>query len=261
MNKNINALYFSATGAVAKVVKKIAGSLNEDFKEFNITIPDARRREISFDKDDLLVVGVPVYAGRIPKLVRDYFETIKGDNTLAIFIVMYGNRDYEDALIELKELFEERGFVGVAACSFIGEHSYTSKVATGRPDEMDLDIANDFSEKIKAKIERTENIEDFEYFFVKGSVPYRERKEFPEMLPLTDSSCINCGICAKFCPTNAISFDDYSEIDKTRCIACCSCIKRCPVDSKSMDNEFYNTIKEKLIDNFSEQRKEPELFI
>ena len=261
MNKNVKSLYFSATGVTAKVVNEIARGLNNDFEEYNITKPEAREKELSFSKDDLLVVGVPVYAGRLTKLVRDYFETIKGDNTLAVFVVVYGNRDYEDALIELKELFEERGFIGVAACSFIGEHSYTSKVGTGRPDDMDLEIALDFSEKIKSKIEKIKSIEELEYFFVKGSVPYRERKDFPDMAPLTDSSCISCGICARFCPTDAIDFKDYGKIDKTKCIACCSCIKRCPVDSKSMDNEFFNTIREKLIDNFSKTRKEPELFI
>lgn len=261
MNKNINALYFSATGVVSKVVKTLACGLSKDYKEFNITLPSAREEEIKFSSEDLVVIGVPVYAGRIPKLVRDYFETIRGENTLAVFVVVYGNRDYEDALIELKDLFEERGFIGIAACSFIGEHSYTSKVATGRPDEMDLEIAEDFSQKIKAKLERTKDIEDFEFFFVKGSIPYRDRKNFKEMKPLTDSSCISCGICARFCPTSAIDFLDYSKIDETKCIACCSCIKRCPVDSKLMDNEFYNSMREKLIDNFREVRKEPELFI
>ena len=261
MYKKANALYFSATGVTGKVVKEIAKNLAVDFTNYNITFPKSREKSIKFTDEDIVVIGVPVYAGRIPKLVSDYFEKVSGDNTLAIFVAVYGNREYEDALVELKDLFEAKGFIGVAACSFIGEHSYTSQVATGRPDEMDLEIAKDFTEKIKAKLDRTKSREELEFFFVKGNVPYRDRKDFPQMTPDTDDSCIDCEICAKFCPTGAISFQDFSDIDPTKCIACCSCIKRCPVDSKSMNNEFFNTIKEKLINSCKETRKEPELFM
>lgn len=261
MHKKVNALFFSATGVVGKVVKEIAKSLDESFKEYNITLPKSREEKLSFDSDDLVIIGVPVYAGRIPKLVADYFEKLKGNNTLAVFVVVYGNREYEDALGELRDTLENSGFVGVAACSFIGEHSYTAQVATGRPDDVDLNIARDFSERIKKKLDKLTSTDDLEFLFIKGNVPYRERKDFPEMSPDTDESCIECGICAKFCPTAAINFEDYSDIDSKKCIACCSCIKRCPVDSKSMNNEFYDMIKEKLIKNCKDNRKEPELFI
>lgn len=261
MKRNVSALYFSATGAVGKVVKEIARNLDEDFKDLNITLPDLRKEGLRFNSNDLVVVGVPVYAGRVPRLVAEYFKSVSGNNTPAVFIAVYGNRDYEDALVELRDMFEDRGFVGLAACSFIGEHSYTSQVATGRPDEMDLEIAKDFSEKIKNKLQRTETIEELEFFFIKGNVPYKDLTDFPEMAPDTDDSCIKCSICAKFCPTKAISFEDFSDIDSKKCIACCSCIKRCPVDSKSMNHEFFNTIKERLINNFKEIKKEPELFI
>lgn len=261
MYKTVNALFFSATGVVGKVVKEIAKSLDENFKEYNMTLPKSREEGISFNSDDLVVVGVPVYAGRIPELVADYFEKVKGNNTLAIFVVVYGNREYEDALLELRDTLEGKGFIGVAACSFIGEHSYTSQVGTDRPDDLDLNIARDFSERMKNKLDKTKSTDDLEFLFIKGDMPYRERKDFPEMSPDTDESCIECGICAKFCPTSAISSTDYSDIDSKKCIACCSCIKRCPVDSKSMNNEFYYMIKEKLIENFKDNRKEPELFI
>ena len=261
MKRSVTALYFSATGVVGKVVKEIAKNLDEDFNDHNITLLDSRKEGLRFSNEDLLVIGVPVYAGRVPKLVADYFKNVTGEKTPAVFVAVYGNRAYEDALVELRDIFEDNGFVGLAACSFVGEHSYTRVVATGRPDEMDLNIARDFSEKIKNKLEKTENIDELEFLFIKGDVPYKDLKDFPEMAPDTDESCIKCSICAKFCPTSAISFEDFSDIDSKKCIACCSCIKRCPVDSKSMNHEFFDTIRKRLINNFKETRKEPELFI
>ena len=261
MDKNVNAVYFSATGVVAKVVKEIAGELSKDFNEYNITLPKSREKNLKFGKEDIVVVGVPVYAGRLAKLVADYFENIKGDNTLVVLVAVYGNRAYEDALLELKDMFEMRGFLPVAAASFIGEHSYTSRVATGRPDEMDLNIARDFSEKIKEKLCRVKDIDNLEYLFVQGNIPYQERKNFPESAPDTDDTCIKCGICAKFCPTSAISFEDFVTVDSRKCLACCSCIKRCPVDSKSMNTDFYFMIRDRLLNNCVDNRKEPELFI
>lgn len=261
MKRNVTALYFSATGVVAKVVKEMARSLDKDFKDLNITLPDSRKEGLRFGSDDLLVVGVPVYAGRVPGLLAEYFKEVIGNKTPAVFVAVYGNRDYEDALVELRDIFEDQGFIGLAACSFIGEHSYTREVATGRPDEMDLNIARDFAKRIEDKLIRTETIDELEFFFIKGNIPYRELTDFPEMSPDTDESCIECAICAKFCPTAAISFEDFSDIDSKKCIACCSCIKRCPVDSKSMNHEFFDMIREKLVNNFKETRKEPELFI
>lgn len=261
MYKRVNTLYFSATGKVEKVVKELAKTFDKKFVDHNITLPESRKNGIEFASDDLVIVGVPVYAGRVPKLLSDYFKHVKGNKTLAIFVVVYGNREYEDSLGELRDIFEDRGFIGAAACSFIGEHSYTSQVATGRPDEMDLEIAKDFAQKIRAKLDKIKDIDELEFIFIKGNVPYQPLKDFPEMSPDTDDTCIKCAICAKFCPTEAISFEDFSDIDSKKCIACCSCIKRCPVDSKSMNHDFFDRIKEKLINNFKENRKEPELFI
>lgn len=261
MYKKVNALYFSATGMVKKVVSEIVKNIDEEFTDYNITLEDSRKENKNFTSDDLVIVGVPVYAGRIPKLVADYFEKVKGDNTLAVFIVVYGNRDYEDALVELRDILESNGFIGLAACSFVGEHSYTSKVATSRPDDMDLEIAKDFSERIKKKLEKMKSIDDLEFLFIKGNYPYRDRKVFKDISPETNESCIKCSICAKFCPTTAISFDDFTLVDSKKCILCCSCIKRCPVDAKTMNNGEYNSMRERLIENFSKDRKEPELFI
>jgi ferredoxin len=261
MNKNLNLLFFSATENTKTYLKTIASKLNDHYIEYDITGVEAREKKLEFSKNDLLIIGAPVYAGRIPKFLVNYFEKIRGDNTPAVFIVTYGNRDYDDALLELKDIFESNGFRGIAAGAFIGEHSNSKKIAGYRPDQKDINYAEKFGDKIKAKVNRGLNLGLDSKLEVKGNYPYKERHDSPAFAPQTADSCIDCAICAKSCPVNAISFKNFSKIDKEKCINCCSCIQKCPVDAKYMDHPHFEEITEYLIENFAEKRKENETFI
>lgn len=261
MNKQVSILYFSATKGTEMVIRGIAEGIGNHFNEYNITLPNNRKEEVHFGPNDLVIIGFPVYAGRIPAFLMDYILKIKGDNTPAVFLTVYGNRHYDDALLELKNTFEENGFIGIAAGAFVAEHSNTSKVGTNRPDVKDLELAKEFGVKIKNKINQNIDKDQLSDLIVKGSFPYKERPNTPPIAPTTSSNCINCGICANHCPTGAINFNDYSDIDATKCVRCCSCIKRCPVNAKSINHEIFNKITQGLIQNFSSVRKEPEWFI
>lgn len=260
MDKKINLIYFSPTGTTKKIVKEIGKGISDHVKEFNITKEINREKELTFDENNLLIIGVPVYRGRIPDFLEDYFSKLKGNNTMAIFIVVYGNRDYDDALLELKENLEKNSFNGIAAGAFIGEHSYTEKVASKRPDRDDLTIAQDFGISIKNKLVEIENMKEKAVLDVKGKHPYKERGVNIIAAPETDDTCIECGACAEACPMGAISFENYSKVDTSLCIHCFACVKICPVGSKSFNSKTIDGIILKLITNFSATRKEPELF-
>lgn len=261
MNKQVNLLYFSATNTTAKVIKEIGKGISEKVIEYNITLPASRERNLDFGCDDIVIVGVPVYAGRVPEFLIDYFEKIKGNNTFAILVVVYGNRDYDDALLELKDTFEGKGFISMACGAFIGEHSYTTKVGTGRPDFDDLKIAINFGMKIKEKLNNIEDFDQTNKINVKGNFPYRERKSELKIAPETSDECIKCGECAKHCPMGVIDFSNFKDIDATKCIRCCSCIKICPVHAKSMSDDSLNMMIQKLQNNCGEIRREPEVYI
>ena len=261
MKTKVNTLFFSPTNTTAKLCKQIAKAVSSNVLHYDITSKANREKykKLSFSEDDLLIVGVPVYGGRIPEFLEAYFANIKGDNTPVVLIAVYGNRDYDDALLEMKNIFINNGFNVIAAGAFIGEHSYTNKVAKNRPDTKDLDLAIDFGYKIQNLIKTNNSLN--KDLFVKGSFPYKERKQAPLIVPITSDACIDCGLCAENCPMEAIDFIDFSKIDSQECIRCHSCVKGCPENAKSFDHEFIVTIKNKLINNFSEFRKEPELFL
>jgi ferredoxin/flavodoxin len=256
----LNLLYFSATDTTAKIVKEIAHGMGETVKEYDITLPADRQKELSFHRNDVVIIGVPVYAGRVPGFLPEYFTKVRGNQTRAVFIVVYGNRDYEDALLELKDTFEQNGFIGIAGGAFIGEHSYTAKLAAGRPDKDDLNSAREFGIKIKERLSKEDQVK-IEKLVVKGNYPYKERKPQQPVAPETNDKCINCGICASHCPMGAIDLSDFRIADETKCIKCCSCIKRCPVNAKAIKQEAFIQFTQGLIDKFSATRHEPELFL
>ena len=261
MDEQLSVLYFSATGGTEKVVKGIAEGISDNFKEYNITSPNNRLEEVGFESNELVIIGVPVYAGRVPGFLKDYLLKVKGKNTPAIFITVYGNRNYDDALLELQEIIENNGFVGIAAGAFVGEHSNTPIVGANRPDAADLETAKKFGLAIRNKLERTKGIFQLHKLVVKGNFPYKERPSIPPMAPDTNDDCVSCGICAKHCPMGAINFNDFKDIDSLKCVCCCSCIKRCPVKAKEINHEVFNKITKGLIDNFSTIRHEPECFL
>ena len=262
MNKNLKILYFSPTSGTKKIVKAIAESIDSNYEEFDITLPQNRTNNITFSSDDLVIVGMPTYAGRFPRLLHNFLDKITANNTLGVFITTYGNRDYEDALLEQYDIFTSKGFIGLGAATFITEHSSTSKLATGRPHAEDLKTASDFGCKIIKRLKEINSLSDLNSLTLPGSIPYVE-KNIPSMpfAPETNEKCVTCGICAKHCPTSAIDFSDCKTIDISKCIKCNSCVKRCPLNAKAMTAEPYKNMQNMLITNFAHNEKKPEIFL
>ncbi len=146
---------FSPTGTSKKTIDAIASSISGgEQASLDLTYPLAADEQ-SFGADELVVIGVPVYAGRVAPLAVQRLEKIQGNTTPAVLVVLYGNRDYEDALIELRDIARAASFVPVAASAFVGEHSYSAPempIAQGRPDQDDLDSASAFGSRISEKI-------------------------------------------------------------------------------------------------------------
>lgn len=156
--KKVWGMYFSGTGTTEKVVKRIANTLGEKLgverENIDFTSKSAREKEYIFSKEDIVVFGVPVIAGRVPNLLLKFLDTIRGEGALAVPIVLFGNRNYDDALIELRDILLKDGFFVVGAGAFVGEHSFSRELGKGRPDREDLEIADILAEKV---IENMEN--------------------------------------------------------------------------------------------------------
>jgi NAD-dependent dihydropyrimidine dehydrogenase PreA subunit/flavodoxin len=273
MNRKISTLYFSATGTTEKIVTGIAKRIAENYGEaitvnhMDFTLPEAREKELSFDEDTLVIAGVPVYAGRVPNVLLKFLNRISGNGATAVAVVLYGNRDYDDALIEFKHILEADGFNVIAGGAFIGEHSFSTTLAGNRPDRQDMAAAADFADKIYDKIKRPGKISSA---VVKGNIPYRDyyRPRDPKgnpvnilkVTPKTNGDCTDCRLCAEVCPMGSIDSEDVSKITGI-CIKCGACIKKCPVGAKYFDDENYLRHKHELEAAFTGRRREPECFV
>jgi len=263
--KHVKLIYFSPTGTTQKVLESIAkGIAIEDVKHINLTLQKELQQTISFFSDELVIIGAPVYGGRLPVDAINRFKQIKASKTLAILIVVYGNREFEDALLELKNLAIDLGFNPVAGGAFIGEHSYATKevpIANGRPDSLDVQMAMDFGAKIQDKIAELQSPGDQMDLEIPGRFPY-EAKGARSMAvsPVTkENICTVCVTCAGLCPSAAIFIDGSVTTKIKQCIRCCACIKNCPTGARVMEDSTVKNIANWLNENCS-TRKEPQIF-
>ncbi|MBN1766867.1 MAG: EFR1 family ferrodoxin [Prolixibacteraceae bacterium] len=259
MINKVNIVCFSPTKTSEKISKIIAqGSGIKVSKDLNIT---HREENYTADKDELTIFAFPVYGGRIPEIAIQRLKKITGNNSPAVLVVVYGNRHYDDALLELQNIVYDQGFKSIAGAAFIGEHSYSTNeypIAIGRPDKEDIDKALSFGNNIGNLIKNNDTIKELPN--LPGKYPYKERSPQPLISPVTiDSKCIKCTTCVTLCPTGAIQIKDMPETNPSLCILCCACIKGCPSNARLNTNDFVLQKQQWLLKNCV-TRKEPETF-
>jgi ferredoxin/flavodoxin len=257
----VNLVYFSPTQSTQKILRTIASAFDKKIVEYDYTLKLGKEPAPSFGRDELVIIGSPVYSGRIPAVAESFYQSVKGSQTPVISVVVYGNRAFDDALIELCDYCRENGFIVLSAGAFIAEHSYGPEIAGGRPDAKDLAAALAFGLQAKVKLERASDVTKLPEISVSGNRPYRARAAVAEpWSPVTSDACIQCGICVRNCPMEIIDPEDPVKINNpSLCIHCCSCVKKCPQNAKEFKAEPYLKIKKFLIENCS-VRREPQTY-
>lgn len=145
----VYGVYFSPTGGTRAYVTALAGLLSCEAEEIDLTAREERARDHVFGPEDLVILGAPVYAGRLPQLEGGIFERLRGDGTPAVFNVSYGNRAFEDALLEEQDICQAHGFHGIAAGAWIAPHTFSGRIGAGRPDGADLEKVREFAAGVR----------------------------------------------------------------------------------------------------------------
>lgn len=253
---NTSLLFFSATYTTRKIVRIIAQQIGEVVTEYDIT-QTAVQQKVDLDMNDLLIIGMPVYAGRIPSGVLESIDKFKGNNTPAIIVCVYGNRNYDDALLELNDTVEKNGFRPISAGAFIAQHSIFPSVGKNRPDNEDIAQIKAFAYKSADYLNTIADITSLSSLQLNGNRPYKVPGNIP-LSPRCNTKCNGCGSCVKLCLTNAIPEENPRKSNKAKCIACGRCIVVCPQKARHFGGFLYKLVEWKFIKTNS-ARKEPEM--
>lgn len=222
---NTVEIIFSPTGGTEKVADIISGCWSETVTKIDLSDAKTDYSKCSINKDDQVLIAMPSFGGRAPLVAIDRLQQISGNGAKCTLVCVYGNRAYEDTLVEMEDAAKECGFNVVAAISAVAEHSITPQYATGRPNESDRMQLEKFAKLIIEKPEAVKTIP--------GNRPYKKASG-AGLVPKPTKDCVKCGLCVKNCPVQAIDSASF-KADSKKCIACMRCVKECPEKARKVN--------------------------
>lgn len=246
-------IIFSPTGGTKKVSKAITQNWFQ-VNTIDLSDPNTDYTNFSFDQDSLVLIAMPSFGGVAPQLALDRLAMIKANKAKCVIVAVYGNRAYENTLVQMEDYAQNGGFQVIAAISAVAQHSLIHEYATGRPNADDCKELSEFGDRILEKATSNELSKPF----IPGNRPYKKSKT--GMVPKADSSCTFCGLCAQKCPASAILKNAPDATDKSKCISCMRCVSICPIHARKV-NSLITAIVIEAIKKSCSVDKANELFI
>lgn len=211
---NFSLLIFSPTGQSKACALAVAKATKQEFVELDLTHFIPRRKSLALS-DTTLIIAYPVYGGRVPRLFAEYLrEQVTFTNCKALVIATFGNRAFEDALVEMEDLLLEKGVPLIGGASIGCQHSYTDKVGSKRPDFEDFQVLDRLAVYLNGETKTVHPPGNRPY---KRDMPVADPPYMPT--PKDKAHPINSQ-CFAVCPTGSLA-----KGDPAICIHCCACIQ------------------------------------
>lgn len=270
--KRIHLITFSPTGttrtAAERIAEGIAEKLNLPLSYDDLTLPEGRTAVRKYGREDLLVAGVPVYAGRVPNKIAPEIERLlrAAEGTPAVAIVTFGNRSSGSALREFRDILRKNGFCVFAAGAFAAPHAF-AEIGNEHPTAEDCKMAEQLADAAAGALQSGRALSPV---VIDGDLPpepyYIPKGEdgkpvnFLKAKPKTDlKRCTHCGTCAKVCPMGSVS-SVRPELVEGICIKCQACIISCPKKAKYLDDPGFLSHKS-MLEKHYQRTASSEIFI
>lgn len=250
----IHQIIFSPTGGTRRVSEKLCLEMGVESVVTDLCVKAADIQLPNIQEDDLAVIAMPVFAGRVPALTVERLRMVKPHGAKCVVVAVFGNRAYDDALLEMEDVASEMGFRVIAAVAAVAEHSIIREYGKGRPDADDEQTLRQFGADIMSKAKR----DDCTMPQVLGNHPYKKGGKMPQ--PKGRHGCNRCGVCAKQCPVDAIPLSNPKTVDTTKCISCMKCVSVCPTGARRIGT-MMTFLATQALKKVCATRKENELYI
>lgn len=247
---NTVEIVFSPTGGTEEVAHILGGHWSEKVVKIDLCDPQNVFSMCAISEEDRVLIAMPSFGGRAPALAIERLKQIPGNGASCTLVCVYGNRAYEDTLVEMEDAAKECGFRVVAAVAAVAEHSIMPQYAAGRPDASDKKQLEQFAEQIAGRTEAVSSIP--------GNRPYKKAGG-AGVVPKPTKACVKCGLCVKKCPVQVIDPVHYTAESK-KCISCMRCVRQCPENARTVNSAMVS-IAALAIKKACSVRKENELFL
>lgn len=162
----VKKIVFSPTGGTEKIAEILAENISQDIININLCDSNLDFNNIVIEKSDMVIIAMPSFGGRCPIPAIERLKQIKGNCADCIVVAVYGNRAYDDTLVELEDTARYLEFNVIAGISAVAKHSIMHQYATNRPDFSDKEQLANFTKMIL-------NRSNYEPTAIPGKRPYK----------------------------------------------------------------------------------------
>lgn len=191
----ITIISYSPDGKSEKIAEILAKQLSSEHCVIDLTDPALRHSNHFFSKGDLLIFTAPACLGRLPVVEGGIFDHIYANDTPGIFLATFAGSSYGDVLLEMAQIAEDRGIVGIGALAL---PSQTNK--NGKRNELNkLKLFADSMKQIIPRIESDPAYFEHYSLTINGNFPYRTYETAgisqSSFLPNGDIFCMSPRFC------------------------------------------------------------------